>query len=122
MKIAGLTEDQRGVVIARIENGDVKGARAELHAGLKLRGEVRKPKSKTVSAAAKTGPTRRFEPACDGFEAAYRALLIELAALPGHLASNPLRPDTALSLSLALRKALVLVEHESTCLTAVQIA
>lgn len=122
MKISGLTEDQRGVVISRIENGDMKGARAELHAGLKLRGEVRKPKSKTVSAAANAGPTKSTKAVSNGVAAVYRPLLTQLEALPGHLASNPLDPDTALSLSLALRKALVLVEHESTCLTAVQIA
>jgi len=109
-KIAGLTEDERNDVVARVQNGDLKGAKAELKAKLKLSVDDRRPKSKTAATEAKTAPKKRAKPTPKGFAAVYRPLLIELEALPGRLASNPLNPDNALVLSMALRRALVLIE------------
>ena len=110
MKIAGLTEDHRNTVVELVQNGDLTGAKAELKAKLKLRVDDRRPKSKTAATAAKTAPKKRAKPTANGFAAVYRPLLIELEALPGRLASNPLNPDNALVLSMALRRALVLIE------------
>ena len=103
-KIAGLTEDHRNAVVELVQNGDLKGAKAELKAKLKLRADDRRPTSKTAAAAAKDGPKKCAKPADNGLPTVYEPLLMELQALPEHLASNPLSPDNTLALSMALRE------------------